>query len=111
MADAFVCTETQQLHIVLKLPVKESQLTNSFVQLSFPICFTARSASAPTVRRASLNSLPGHKPRNNTIISRLKCLRGCNPLYSAQLRSTFIYTQTPEKQRGNNQLGFFFSLI
>lgn len=65
MADTFVCAETQQLHIVKKLPVKESQLTNSFVQLSFPICFTARSASARTVRRASLNSLPGHKPRNS----------------------------------------------
>lgn len=85
VADTFVCTETQQLHIVIKLPVKQSQLTNSFVQLSFPICFTARSASARTVRIASLNSLPGHKPRNSErlpqkkiqlcTISKLKCLK------------------------------------
>lgn len=72
MADTFVCTETQQLHIVIKLPVKESQLTNSFVQLSFPICFTARSASARTVRRASLNSRPGHKPRNSETLPQKK---------------------------------------
>lgn len=35
------------------------------VHLSFPIGFTARSASAVSVRRASLNSVPGHKPRNS----------------------------------------------